>query len=87
MSRQHHLVEDEPSKLSQICREIGHYEECRKVFQMAINSASDDPESVCKAVLQFERERGSLDTFETALEKCSAQLKRVRERREVVSLF
>ena len=54
---------------------------------MGINSASDDPERVCEAFLQFEREQGSLDSFEAALEKCSAQLKRVRERREVVSCF
>jgi hypothetical protein len=62
-----------------------HYNDCRKVFQMAINSASDDPEAVCEAFLQFEREHGSLETFEAALEKCSAQLKRVRERKEKVS--
>ena len=62
-----------------------HYDECRKVFQMGINSASDDPERVCEAMLQFEREHGSLETFEAALDKCSAQLKRVRERREIVS--
>ena len=67
------------------CRDIEHYDECRKVFQMGINSASDDPESVCEAMLQFEREHGSLETFEAAMEKCSAQLKRVRERREMVS--
>lgn len=52
---------------------------------MGINSASDDPECVCEAMLQFEREQGSLETFEAAMEKCSAQLKRVRERREIVS--
>ena len=52
---------------------------------MGINSASDDPESVCEAMLQFEREHGTLETFEAALDKCSAQLKRVRERREIVS--
>ena len=74
-----------PSQHSHTHREIGHYDECRKVFQMAINSASDAPENVCEAMLQFERERGSLDTFETALKKCSAQLKRVKERREIVS--
>ena len=78
-------MEDKPKSFKHIPRELGHYDECRKVFQMAINSASDDPESVCEAMLQFERERGSLETFETALEKCSAQLKRVKERREIVS--
>ena len=58
-----------------------------KVFQMAINSASDDPDRVCEAMLQFERELGTLDTFETTLEKCSAQLKRIKERRERVSRY
>ena len=55
------------------------------MFQMGINSASDDPEGMCEAMLQFEREHGTLETFEAALEKCSTQLKRVRERREIVS--
>ena len=65
--------------------DLEHYDECCKVFQMGINSTSDDPEGVCQAMLQFEREHGSLETFETGLEKCSAQLKRVRERREKVN--
>ena len=51
---------------------------------MGINSASDDPEKVCEAMLQFEREHGSLETFEAALDKCSAQLKRIGERRVIV---
>lgn len=67
-------------------RDLENYDECRKVFQMGINSASDDPEAVCEAMLQFERERGTLETFEAALEKCGAQLKRVKERRQIVSL-
>ena len=52
---------------------------------MGINSASDDPDEMCEEMLQFEREHGSLDTFEIVPEKCSAQLKRVRDRREKVS--
>ena len=74
-----------PAKTICCFRDMEHYDECRKVFQMGINSASDDPERVCEAMLQFEREHGSLETFEAALDKCSAQLKRVRERREIVS--
>ena len=74
-----------PAKIICCFRDMEHYDECRKVFQMGINSASDDPERVCEAMLQFEREHGSLETFEAALDKCSAQLKRVKERRELVS--
>ena len=49
-----------------------------------VNSASDDPELVTNTLLQFEREEGDLASYETAREKCTAQLKRVEERREKV---
>ena len=37
-------------------------------------------------LLQFEREEGDLASYEAAREKCAAQLKRVKERREKVRL-
>ena len=49
-----------------------------------MNSASDDPEGVCRALLEFEREVGSLENYEGAMERCAAQLRRVRGRREKV---
>ena len=49
-----------------------------------MNSASDDPEGTCQALLEFEREVGSLESYEGAMERCAAQLRRVKERREKV---
>ncbi|XP_064398817.1 squamous cell carcinoma antigen recognized by T-cells 3-like isoform X3 [Halichondria panicea] len=63
-------------------RSHGDTASCRKVLQRASNSASDDPEMVCEALLQFERESGDLESFEGALVRCEAQLDRVRARRE-----
>ena len=65
-------------------RYCGDVEACRKILQRAVNSASDDPEGVCQALLEFEREVGSLDSYEGAMERCVAQLRRVKERREKV---
>ena len=49
-----------PAKIIKFCcfRDMEHYEECCKVFQMGINSANYDSERVCEAMLQFEREHG-----------------------------
>ena len=70
-----------------IC-DYSHYgdtEQCRKILLRGLNSASDDPELMAERLLQFEREEGDLASYETALEKCAAQLRRVGERREKVS--
>ena len=42
---------------------------------------------MCQALLGFEREVGSLETFEAALERCAAQMNRVKERREKVNYW
>ena len=62
----------------------GDTELCRKILLRGVNSASDDPEQVIEKLLQFEREEGDLSSYETALEKCAAQLRRVGDRREKV---
>ena len=62
----------------------GDTELCRKILLRGVNSASDDPEKVIETLLQFEREEGDLASYETALEKCAAQLRRLGERREKV---
>ena len=49
-----------------------------------MNSASDDPEGVCQALLEFEREVVSLESYEGVMERYAAQLRRVKERREKV---
>ena len=62
----------------------GDTEFCRKILLRGVNSASDDPEQVIETLLQFEREEGDLASYETSLEKCAAQLRRLGERREKV---
>ena len=49
-----------------------------------MNSASDWPESVCDALVNFEREEGTLETWESAVRRTEAQMKRVTEQREKV---
>ncbi len=65
-------------------RNHGDLSNCRKLLQRSVNSASDEPEKVCQALLRFEREVGTLETFESALERCATQLRRVEDRRKKV---
>ncbi|XP_078586646.1 spliceosome associated factor 3, U4/U6 recycling protein-like isoform X1 [Branchiostoma floridae x Branchiostoma japonicum] len=62
-------------------RSYGDVERSRKVLQKAVSKASDWPESVCEALINFEREEGTLETYDNAVARCEAQLKRVQERR------
>ncbi|KAI8499732.1 Squamous cell carcinoma antigen recognized by T-cells 3 [Branchiostoma belcheri] len=62
-------------------RSFGDVERSRKVLQKAVSKASDWPESVCEALINFEREEGTLETYDNAVARCEAQLKRVQERR------
>ena len=59
-------------------RHCGDVEARRKILQHAVNSASDDPEGVCWALLEFEREVGTQESYEGAVERCAAQLRRVK---------
>ena len=65
----------------------GGIEKCRKLFYQAVNSVNDDVQRVCEAYLQFEREEGTLESFEAALTRVEAQMGRIRERQEKVSTF
>ena len=65
-------------------RTFGDTKHCRKILQRAVNSASDWPESVCDALVNFEREEGTLETWESAVRRTEAQMKRVTEQREKV---
>lgn len=40
-------------------RMYGEVALCRKVLLLGVNSASDDPETMCQELLQFEREEGN----------------------------
>ena len=67
---------------AQLERYCGELESCRKLICRAVNAASDSPEQVCEALLQFEREEGTVQSYEEALERCASQMARVLERRE-----
>ncbi|CAG2237408.1 SART3 [Mytilus edulis] len=60
----------------------GDNKHCRKLLQRALNSVSDWPESIVDAFINFEREEGDLEQYESALSKCNAQMDRIKERRK-----
>uniref|UniRef100_A0A914X447 Squamous cell carcinoma antigen recognized by T-cells 3 n=1 Tax=Plectus sambesii TaxID=2011161 RepID=A0A914X447_9BILA len=62
-------------------RQAGDVEHARKLLLRAVNSVSDYPEVVCHALLQFEREEGTLNDLDAATARIDAQLARVAERR------
>ncbi|XP_072043836.1 LOW QUALITY PROTEIN: squamous cell carcinoma antigen recognized by T-cells 3-like [Amphiura filiformis] len=66
-------------------RTFGDNKHCRKILHRAVNSASDWPESVCDALVNFEREEGTLETWESAMRRVDAQLKRVNEQRAMAA--
>eukprot|EP00117_Sycon_ciliatum_P005600 scpid36830/ scgid9477/ Squamous cell carcinoma antigen recognized by T-cells 3 len=65
---------------STLTRYYGNVESCRKVLYQAVQCASDDCDAVCRALLDFEAERGTLAQFDAAQARCNAQLFRVQER-------
>jgi len=65
----------------QMERMFGDNKHCRKILQRALNSVTDWPESIATAYINFEREEGDLEQFDTAQTKCQAQLARIQERK------
>ena len=66
------------------CRSRQKSEKCRKFYQQAVNSVTDDPRHVCEAYLQYEREEGSLESYEAAVKRTRAQLDRIKDREDTV---
>lgn len=48
---------------------LGTEDTCRRILTEAVQKVSDDPESVCQALLTFERDIGSLDEYDEAARK------------------
>ncbi|CAJ0948305.1 unnamed protein product, partial [Mesorhabditis belari] len=46
----------------------------RKMFYRALNSVSDHPHQIFEAIIQFEREVGTLEQLQTALDKVNTQV-------------
>ncbi|ETN79482.1 hypothetical protein NECAME_02599, partial [Necator americanus] len=54
-------------------RQFGFIEGARKLLYKALNSVSDHPTTVFEYFIQFEREEGTLEQLDKALEKVNAQ--------------
>ncbi|KAK6750440.1 hypothetical protein RB195_002425 [Necator americanus] len=54
-------------------RQFGFIEGARKLLYRALNSVSDHPTTVFEYFIQFEREEGTLEQLDKALEKVNAQ--------------
>ena len=67
-------------------RQRGKPENCRRVFNQVVNSVTDDVERMCEEYVQFEREEGTLDSYDATLVRIASQMDRVRERQEKVWL-
>lgn len=65
----------------QMEKAYGNIKNCRKVLQRALNSVTDWPQMIVDAYLRFEREEGTLEDYEMALNKCTAQLQRLQQRK------
>ncbi|GFO32792.1 squamous cell carcinoma antigen recognized by t-cells 3 [Plakobranchus ocellatus] len=62
-------------------RMFGDVKHCRRILQKALNSVTDWPESITQAYINFEREEGDLEQYDTAVARCEAQMERINERR------
>ena len=51
----------------------------------ALNSVTDWPEYIVDAYVMFEREEGTLEQLDQAMERCDAQMRRIEERKKAVS--
>lgn len=62
-------------------RSFGDHKHCRKILQRALNSVTDWPDYIVEAYVNFEREEGTLEQYEQAIEKCDLQMARLNERK------
>ena len=60
-------------------RRCGSIEQTRKLLHEAVVRGSDDPQRAYNALLQFEREEGTLAQWEAAWERCQAKMKQIAE--------
>ncbi|MFH4982198.1 hypothetical protein AB6A40_008907 [Gnathostoma spinigerum] len=65
-------------------RFFGSTEMARKILYRGINSASDHPLMVYDALIQFEREEGTLEDLDKALVKVNSQLERLELRNQKI---
>ncbi|KAG9354945.1 hypothetical protein JZ751_001658 [Albula glossodonta] len=66
-------------------RSYGDVLHCRKALHRAVQCTADYPEHVCEVLLTFERVEGSLEDWDTAVQKTETRLSRVNEQRAKVA--
>lgn len=59
-------------------RRFGNIDNTRRLFYIAVNSVTDKPHEIFSAFIQFEREEGTLEELDKALEKVNSQARRVQ---------
>ncbi|XP_042529343.1 squamous cell carcinoma antigen recognized by T-cells 3 [Dipodomys spectabilis] len=62
-------------------RAHGDTQHCRKALHRAVQCTSDYPEHVCDVLLTMERTEGTLEDWDTAVQKTETRLARVSEQR------
>ncbi|KAF7200250.1 squamous cell carcinoma antigen recognized by T-cells 3 [Nothobranchius furzeri] len=62
-------------------RAYGDTAHCRKALHRAVQCSSDYPEHACEVLLTFERVEGTLEDWDTAVQKTETRLNRVNEQR------
>ncbi|XP_022096230.1 LOW QUALITY PROTEIN: squamous cell carcinoma antigen recognized by T-cells 3-like [Acanthaster planci] len=62
-------------------RSYGDAKHCRKILHRAVAAVSDYPECLFEALINFEREEGTFETWENALKRVETQMVRVSEMR------
>ncbi|KAM4745784.1 squamous cell carcinoma antigen recognized by T-cells 3 [Anableps anableps] len=62
-------------------RAYGDMIHCRKALHRAVQCTSDYPEHVCEVLLTFERVEGTLEDWDTAVQKTETRLNRINEQR------
>jgi len=60
-------------------KQFGDRKHLRKVYLRALEKTHDTPELVADSWIQFEREEGSLESWESCREKCNKKLERIAE--------
>ncbi|KAI1715542.1 prp18 domain-containing protein [Ditylenchus destructor] len=66
----------------QMERHFGDLVHTRRLLYIAVNSVTDKPFDVFAALVQFEREEGTLEELDKAVEKVNAQAKRISDRQQ-----
>ncbi|XP_048198721.1 squamous cell carcinoma antigen recognized by T-cells 3 isoform X2 [Perognathus longimembris pacificus] len=62
-------------------RAHGDTQHCRKALHRAVQCTSDYPEHVCDVLLTMERTEGTLEDWDTAVQKTETRLARINEQR------